>query len=29
VLGCKLKPAGEWVGADDCSTEGGVGHGLF
>jgi hypothetical protein len=29
VLGCKLKPAWEWVGADDGGTERDVGHNLF
>jgi hypothetical protein len=29
VLGCKLKPAWEWVGADDGGTEGDGGHNLF
>jgi hypothetical protein len=29
VLGCKLKPAWEWVGPDDGGAEGRVGHGLF
>ena len=29
VLGCKLKPAWEWVGADDGGTKGDSGHALF